>query len=124
MDLVSDRFIVGQEMTFQPPGGESLIFLVVAVVLVPVAPYLTSLITLGLFFGIVVLSDGGLELALGYHAMSNLFTGLVANTESEAIASPSLFLIHVDRYLLFPNVLIDVLILVLAWRSSTTSTSG
>ena len=44
MDLVSDRFIVGQEMTFQPPGGEFLIFLVVAVVLVPVAPYLTSLI--------------------------------------------------------------------------------
>ena len=101
-------------MTFQPPGGEFLIFLVVAVVLVPVAPYLTSLITFGLFFGIVVLSDGGLELALRYHAMSNLFTGLVANTESEAIANPSLFLIHVDRYLLFPNVLVDVLILVLA----------
>ena len=101
-------------MTFQPPGGEFLIFLVVAVVLVPVAPYLTSLITFGLFFGIVVLSDGGLELALGYHAMSNLFIGLVANTESAAIASPSLFLVQVDRYLLFPNVLVDVLILVLA----------
>ena len=162
--LLVNRFVVGQEMTFQPPGGEFLLFLVVAVILVPVqsgfeevffrgyilqglmqflrnkvvlailtgvifalphlanpepwsygiAPYVTALIASGLFFGIVVLSDGGLELALGYHAMSNLFIGLVANTESAAIASPSLFLVQVDRYLLFPNVLVDVLILVLA----------
>ena len=34
--LLVNRFIVGQEMTFQPPGGEFLLFLVVAVILVPV----------------------------------------------------------------------------------------
>ena len=62
----------------------------------------------------MVLSDGGLELVLRYHAMNNLFVGLMANTESAAIASPSLFLIHVDRYLLFPNVVVHVLIFVLA----------
>ena len=51
---------------------------------------------------------------MGCHAMSNLFTGLVANTESAAISSPSLFLLQVDRYLLFPNLLVDVLIFALA----------
>ena len=34
--LLVNRFIVGQEMTLQPPGGEFLLFLVVAVILVPV----------------------------------------------------------------------------------------
>ncbi len=162
--LLVNRFIVGQEMVFQPPGGEFLIFLVVAVILVPVqsgfeevffrgyilqglmqflrnkivlailtavifalphlanpepwsygfAPFVSALIASGLFFGIVVLSDGGLEVAMGYHAMSNLFIGLVANTETAAITSPSLFLIDVDRYSLFPNVLVEVLFLALA----------
>ena len=79
-----------------------------------IVPYVAALIASGLFFGMVVMRDGGLELAMGYHFMSNLFTGMVANTESAAIASPSLFMLQIDRYLLFPNVLVDVLIFALA----------
>ena len=33
----------------------------------------------------MTLLDGGIELAAGYHAMNNLFMGLVANTEVAAI---------------------------------------
>ena len=40
--------------------------------------------------------------------MNNLFIGLVANTQVAAIESPSLFLIHVDRYGLFPDVVVSI----------------
>ena len=73
-----------------------------------IAPYVTSLVSFGFFFGIVTLLDGGIELAAGYHAMNNLFIGLIANTQVAAIESPSLFLIHVDRYGLFPDVVVSI----------------
>ena len=47
-----------------------------------IAPYLTDMVSVGFFFGIVTLLDGGIELAAGYHAMNNLFVDLVATTGS------------------------------------------
>ena len=158
LTFLFNRFVLQLEMTFQPPDWGFLVFLLFAIVLVPiqsgfeevffraylvqglmqfwrnklvlalaagiifalphlanpepwkygVAPYLTSLVSFGFFFGIVTLLDGGIELAAGYHAMNNLFIGLVANTQVAAIESPSLFLIHVDRYGLFPDVVVSI----------------
>ena len=51
---------------------------------------------------------------MGYHAMSNLFMGLVANTEVAVIETPSLLVIHTEGYALFPNVFMEVLGLALA----------
>ena len=159
-----NRFILRLEMTFQAPGAEFLIFLLFAIVLVPIqsgfeevffrayilqglmrflrnkvvlaiaagvifmlphlsnpepqaygfAPYVTALVTSGIFFSIMTLLDGGIELAAGYHAMSNLFMGLVANTAAAAIESPSLFLIQTDSFRLFPDIFISILGFVLA----------
>lgn len=79
-----------------------------------IVPYVTALVSLGFFFAVLTLLDGGIELALGYHAMNNLFMGLVANTESAVFVTPSLFVIHHDGYALFPNVFMDILGLALA----------
>ena len=62
----------------------------------------------------MTLLDGGIELAAGYHAVNNLFMGLVVNTDSAVIVTPSLFTIQRDGYDLFPHVSIDVLGLLLA----------
>ena len=78
-----------------------------------IVPYVVGLMANGTF-ATVTLLDGGLELAVGYHAMNNLFLGLVANSEGSVMETPSLFLIHRDGYPLFPNVFIDILGLVLA----------
>lgn len=78
-----------------------------------IAPYLSSLIAFGVFFAVVVLLDGGLELAWGYHFINNFFMGVVANTDVAPIATPSLYIVHVDGYGIFPHVLIDVVVFVL-----------
>ena len=159
-----NRFILRLDMTFQEPGWEYLIFVVFALLLVPVqtgveellfrgyilqgimllvkkkvvlalvsgaifalphltnpeasaygfAPYIVALVSFGAFFGLMTLLDSGIELAAGYHAVNNLFMGLVANTDSTVIVTPSLFTIQRDRYDLFPHVSIDVLGLLLA----------
>ena len=72
-------------------------------------PYIVALVSSGFFFALVTLLDGGIELAVGYHAMNNLFLGLVANPEGSVIETPALFTVHLTGYDLFPNVLIDVL---------------
>ena len=69
-----------------------------------IVPYIVALLPFSLFFAAVVLLDGGIELAAGYHAVNNLFIGLVANTEVTAISSPSLFVLSIESYALFPNV--------------------
>lgn len=156
--LLFSRFILQLEMTFQAPDWGFLVFLLFAIVLVPiqsgfeevffrayiaqglmqflsnklvlalatgvifalphlanpepwtygVAPYVISMVSFGFFVGIVTLLDGGIEVAAGYHAMNNLLVGLVANTEVTALESPSLFLIHLDRYALFPDVFVEI----------------
>ena len=159
-----NRFILRLDMTFQEPGWEYLVFVVFALLLVPIqtgfeelffrgyilqgimllvkkkvvlalvsgvifalphltnpeasaygfAPYTIALVSFGVFFGLMTLLDGGIELAAGYHAVNNLFLGLVANTDSAVIVTPSLFTIQRDAYDLFPHVSIDVLGLLLA----------
>ena len=78
-----------------------------------IAPYLSALVASGIFFAVVVLLDGGLELAWGYHFISNFFMGVVANNDVAAITTPSLYIVHVDSYELFPHVFIDVVALAL-----------
>lgn len=79
---------------------------------------------MGFFFALITLLDGGLELAVGYHAMNNSFLGVSANTEGSVIVTPSLFTIHRTGYELFPHVFVYVLGLAVASLSSTASTSG
>ena len=159
-----NRYVLQLEMTYQAPGWEFLIFLPVALILVPLqsgfeevffrgyilqglmllarnkvvlalasgvifalphiinpeaseyglVPYLTALVASGIFYGVLVLLDGGIELAAGFHAMNNFFLGAVANTEVAAIETPALFLIKADSYDLFPNAFMDIVVLVLA----------
>ena len=164
LTVLVNRFILQWEMTFQAPDWGFLVFLLFAIVLVPIqagfeevlfrayimqglmqflrnklvlalaagiifalphlanpepwaygiAPYLTDMVSVGFFFGIVTLLDGGIELAAGYHAMNNLFVDLVATTEVAVTDSPSLFLIHLDRYELFPDVFVTIVGLAVA----------
>ena len=77
-------------------------------------PYVSALVASGAFHALIVLLDGGIELAAGYHAMNNLFMGVVANAEGAVITTPSLFLIQKDSYELFPNLALDILFFALA----------
>ena len=56
------------------------------------APYATSLFMFALFMTVIVLVDGGIELAIGYHALNNLWIGLIANTEVTVLQTPSLLI--------------------------------
>ena len=162
--FLANRYILQLEMTFQKPNWEYLLFLLFAIVFIPIqsgfeevffrgyilqgimllvrnklvlailsgvvfalphlgnpepwsygiVPYVVALASAGFFFTLLTLLDGGIELAWGYHAVNNLFLGLIANTEISAINSPSLFVIHIDGYDLFPHVFMDVLSLALA----------
>lgn len=50
-----------------------------------------SYIQIGLLFGLVTLLDEGLELALGVHAMNNIYASVVVTFPSSALAMPALF---------------------------------
>ena len=56
--------------------------------------YLLPLMASGIFFGVLTLLDGGIELAWGWHLINNLFLGIIANPEVSALATPSLFVLH------------------------------
>jgi len=77
-------------------------------------PYFISLFLFGAFAALITLFDGGIELAVGFHALNNLFITLVANTEVSAVPSPSLFVVPIDRYDLFPSLLVDIIAYALA----------
>ena len=72
------------------------------------APYATSLFMFALFMTVIVLVDGGIELAIGYHALNNLWIGLIANTEVTALQTPSLLIVPIERYAMFPDVPVPV----------------
>ena len=76
------------------------------------APYLTSLLLFGLFMSFLTLVDGGVELAVGYHAVNNLWVALIANTEVTALPSPSLFVVPGENLGLFPEVPVQAIALV------------
>ena len=58
--------------------------------------YVLEIMSIGILFAILTLLDGGIELAVGFHAMNNLFIGLIANLEVSVLETPSLFVIHLD----------------------------
>lgn len=82
------------------------------------AIYFLAILTSGIFFAALTLLDGGIELAVGCHAINNLFLGLIANSDVSALATPSLFVVHQsqDEFLavyfvdLFSMVLLVVLL--------------
>ena len=76
--------------------------------------YVTALTVSGIFHALLVLFDGGLELAAGYHMMNNLFMGVVSNTEGAVIETPALFTIHEDSYELFPNLVLEIVVFAVA----------
>ena len=69
-----------------------------------VVPYVASIMSLGVFFALLTLLDGGIELAVGIHVSNNLFVALVANTSVSALQTPALFLIEIDEYHLIPGI--------------------
>ena len=71
-----------------------------------VIPYVASLFAMGIFFGLVTVLDGGIELAVGVHVINNLFIALVANTSVAAFQTPSLFIRNIDEYRLFPDTIV------------------
>jgi len=50
-----------------------------------------SYVTMGMLLATIALRDGRLELAIGVHAVNNVFLGLVANYDGSALMTESLF---------------------------------
>ena len=71
-----------------------------------VVPYVARILTLGGFFALLTLLDGGIELAVGLHVVNNLIYTLLAATSVSAIQSPALFLIDVQEFRLFPDIIV------------------
>ena len=46
--------------------------------------------------GILTLVDGGLELAIGFHTMNNIWSFLVVGLENSVMPTPSLFVLKVE----------------------------
>ncbi len=63
-----------------------------------VVPYVVSLLLFGGFMTLTTVLDGGIELAVGYHALNNLFISLIANTPVSALQSPSIFQVPIETY--------------------------
>ena len=71
-----------------------------------VVPYVARVLTLGGFFALLTLLDGGIELAVGIHVINNLVYTLLAATSVSVIESPALFLIEVEEFRLFPDIVV------------------
>ena len=78
-----------------------------------VAVYILMIISPGIFLAALMLLDGGIELAAGYHAINNLFLGLIANPEVSALATPSLFVTHPEQADMLPTYFVDIFGLVI-----------
>ncbi|CAN0280407.1 unnamed protein product, partial [Phaeothamnion confervicola] len=50
----------------------------------------------GLMFATIALRDGRLELAIGLHAINNIFTALIANNEGSVLQTSSIFTSPLD----------------------------
>ena len=72
------------------------------------AIYILAIISSGLVFAALTLLDGGIELAVGYHAINNLFIGLIANPDVSALDTPSLFVVHLSQIGLLPVYFVDL----------------
>ncbi len=59
----------------------------------------------GIFLGIVVLMDDGLELSMGYHAVNNIFAALVVTNDWQAFHTDALFIDKTPPEFGFENIL-------------------
>ena len=68
-------------------------------------PYVSSLLLFGFFMCLLTLFDDGIELACGFHAINNLWVWLIMSTEVSVMGAPSLFVIQIEEYSFFPDIL-------------------
>ena len=68
-------------------------------------PYVARIMSLGFFFALLTLLDGGIELAAGIHIINNLVYTLLATTSVSVLQTPALFLIDVQEFRLFPDII-------------------
>ena len=59
-------------------------------------------------FAALTLLDGGIELAAGYHAINNLFLGLIANYDVSPLATPSIFVTNLSEAPLLATYFVDL----------------
>ena len=78
------------------------------------AIYILQISSPGIFFAVLTLLDGGIELAAGYHAINNLFLGLIANNDVSALATPSIFVTSMSEAPQLAVYFVDLSALVLA----------
>ena len=67
--------------------------------------YATTIFMLGTFMGLITLLDGGLELAIGFHTMNNLWSFLIVGLETSVISTPALFILSIEKLELIPTVI-------------------
>ena len=84
-------------------------------------PYLSSVLILAVFMSMIAIFDGGLELAIGYHIMNNLWAFLIINLETSVIPTPSLFTVHIPEFnlsnLILPSMLQFLIFgFIFAWK--------
>ena len=67
-------------------------------------PYISWLFIFAVFSSLLTLLDGGIELAVGYHSLNNLWVGLVINSEVSSLTTPSLFIMPFTELMYFPDI--------------------
>ena len=73
------------------------------------SPYMSWLFIFAVFSSLLTLRDGGIELAVGYHSLNNLWVGLVTNSEVSSLTTPSLFIMPLTRLTYFPDLAVQVI---------------
>ena len=86
-----------------------------------VTTYAVTIFMLGIFMGLITLLDGGLELAIGFHTMNNLWSFLIVGLETSVISTPALFILSIEKLDLISTVIPGIiqfmlLTAILAWR--------
>ena len=72
-------------------------------------PYVSSMLVFGVFMSLLTLFDGGIELAVGYHAINNLWVSLIVSTEVAVMTTPSLFVVSIERFVFFPDIIVELI---------------
>ena len=60
--------------------------------------YLSSVLILAIFMSMLTILDGGLELAIGFHMMNNLWAFLIVNLKTSVVPTPALFIIDIPEF--------------------------
>jgi len=60
-----------------------------------VSAYILSIFLMSLFMSLITIFDGGLELAIGFHTMNNLWSFLILGLEKAVIPTTTLFTLNV-----------------------------